>query len=85
MSFPTDPGFSTLSKANLDSGSDKPSDGRAEIEALVDRVNALSTLVTNMINHGVPVVQTATSQTITGSLTVTGDIIGKSDVKAFQP
>lgn len=85
MTFPSDPGFTPLTKANLDNGADKPSDGRAEIAALVDRVNALSTLVADMINHGVPIVNSASAQTITGALTVTGDIIGKSDVKAFQP
>lgn len=85
MTFPADPGYTPLTKANLDAGTDSPSDGRAELAAAIDRINALTTLVTSMINHGTPVVTSATSQTITGSLTVTGDIIGKSDVKAFQP
>lgn len=84
MSFPTDPGWSTMTKDNLDAGTDSPAAGRAEIEALVDRINAMQTIITQMINYGTPIVASG-NQTLTGSLTVTGDIIGKGDVKAYQP
>jgi hypothetical protein len=84
MSFPSDPGWTTLTKNDLNAGTDSPAAGRVEIEALVDRINAMQTIITQMINFGTPLVASG-NQTLTGSLTVTGDIIGKGDVKAYQP
>lgn len=54
MTWPADPNFTSLAKTALDAGTDSPASARAQIEALLDRVNALQALVETIIENGQP-------------------------------
>jgi len=54
-SWPANPGLATLLKTNIDAGSDDPSLGRAQLEALLDHVNTLQSTISAMISAGTPI------------------------------
>ena len=53
--WPTDPNWGSLIKTHLDAPGDSPSSGRAQLEAIADRLNAVQAVLEQIVEHGAPI------------------------------
>lgn len=70
--WPTDPNWGSLIKTHLDAPGDSPSSGRAQLEAIADRLNAVQAVLEQIVEHGAPLTL-AGGETLTQRFKLAGD------------